>query len=86
MKHRVTQETPAKMLYGFNISTPINWSNIIINENEEEAIVERLSFIRDELPTIGNLAVQKIIKNKQYEKTRYDKNIKDYKFKDGEIV
>ncbi|OMH82870.1 hypothetical protein AX774_g3639 [Zancudomyces culisetae] len=81
MKHRVLGVSPSKMLYGSDMRTPVTWNSEVTNENEEEALRERLKFVEVTLPVIRDLASQKVIKNKKYEIQRYNKKVIVFKFK-----
>ncbi|OMH79413.1 hypothetical protein AX774_g7170 [Zancudomyces culisetae] len=50
-------------------------------ENESEAILERLKFIKEELPVIRDQSYTKLVANKRYEKTHYDKKVSPTKYK-----
>ncbi|OMH79608.1 Retrovirus-related Pol polyprotein from transposon [Zancudomyces culisetae] len=85
-KNRNIGVSPAESLYGVKLNTPVYWNPNVTIENEEEATLERLKFIREELPIIRAQAYNNIVINKKYEKQKYDKAVKAYQYKVGDKV
>ncbi|OMJ29094.1 Pol polyprotein [Smittium culicis] len=81
MKHRVTGNSTSEILYGFEITTQLTWTVPVTIEDYVEAVIERVKSIRDDLPALRKLNLEKIIKNKRYEGMRYNKMVKKYNFK-----
>ncbi|OMH83131.1 hypothetical protein AX774_g3365, partial [Zancudomyces culisetae] len=71
-KNRITQKSPAELLYGINLTTPSSWEYLETNENMEEAIQERLGFINSTLPELREVTVNKIVENKRYVASKYN--------------
>ncbi|OMH80461.1 Retrovirus-related Pol polyprotein from transposon [Zancudomyces culisetae] len=85
-KNRNTGISPAESLYGVKLNTPVYWNPVVTQEDEVEAILERLKYVKEELPIIRAQAYQNIIINKRYEKQRYDKSVHFHKYKVGDKV
>jgi hypothetical protein len=84
MKHNTTKRTPYFMLYGKEAKLPIDEMENR-NENYKEGILKRTYELID-LTEERNLTVDLIKKVQGKQKERFDRNIKEKKFKIGEKV
>ncbi|OMJ11804.1 Gypsy retrotransposon integrase-like protein 1 [Smittium culicis] len=55
-------------------------------QSNGQAIEERVKFMTEKIELLRNIAADKIVVNKKYEKKRYDEKVKEYKFKEGDKV
>jgi hypothetical protein len=83
-KHNTTKRTPYFMLYGKEAKLPIDEMEKR-NENYKESILKRTYELID-LTEERNLTVNRIKKVQGKQKERFDRNIKEKKFKIGEKV
>ncbi|OMJ20021.1 hypothetical protein AYI70_g2666 [Smittium culicis] len=86
MKSKSTGFSPAEMLFGFQIRTPMSWQPKNGEYNYEESVMQRIAEIKVELPEIRKLGIDRMVKVKNKEKSIYDKKVSKEGFKIGELI
>ncbi|OMH83419.1 Retrovirus-related Pol polyprotein from transposon, partial [Zancudomyces culisetae] len=85
-KNRNTNYSPAELLFGVELDMPNTWKPNGEVYDYEEAVLERIKLINDEIPELRNLGIQNSTKAKNLEKKFYDKTVRKFSFKIGNFV
>ncbi|PWA01420.1 hypothetical protein BB558_002484 [Smittium angustum] len=75
MKNKSTGLSPSELLYGVNLLTPATWVGPAEIDDLEGAIMERIEFIKTDLPELRNAGISRMVEVKQREKEVYDKSV-----------
>ncbi|PVV00346.1 hypothetical protein BB560_005277 [Smittium megazygosporum] len=75
MKNKSAGLSPSELLYGVNLLTPATWVGPAEFDDLEGAIMERIGFIKTDLPELRNAGISRMVEVKQREKEVYDKSL-----------
>ncbi|OMH80180.1 Retrovirus-related Pol polyprotein from transposon [Zancudomyces culisetae] len=86
MRNRVTQLSPAELLYGVKLTTPTIWTPPPEVDNFDMAIKERIENIKTDIEELRGIGLENSIKAKEKAKIIYDKRVVEFRFKVNDLV
>ncbi|OMH80018.1 Retrovirus-related Pol polyprotein from transposon, partial [Zancudomyces culisetae] len=85
-KYKVSNDSPAELLYGIKLATPATWTPPPEISDVELGIQERIEAIKTDIPELRNVGLNNSRAAKEKEQAVYNRGVKLSVFKEGDIV